>query len=462
MNTRTRHCLVVIAVQAVCVSVGLLMLHGALTAEVKLTAHQHAWSEMQAQADAYFAELEQGTTFSSDPLGKAGELPMVIVDAHWTVVEQADSGRPSAVSSGTAPYVAGERLVWNPAASIPDDRPDSQWGMILLPDGSHFAVARPWKDGRRLVVHQSQAAVEAPPLEFLTSMPAIGGLTLLWTCIVSGFAVYMLLSRFHDAVDRERTTSSTEVLRQIQELVRTRDAVIFGLAKLADSRDPETGSHLERISSYSTALATALRRHPKFRDQVTPNFVRLIGISSALHDIGKVGVEDSILRKPEPLTPEETADMQKHSLIGGECLREIENRLGASNFLQMAREIALGHHERWDGAGYPHRLAGASIPLAARIVAIADVYDALSRKRVYKGALLHEECVSIISNESGKQFDPDLIAIWLTIEPTFAQIARRYLDCESESAAGGQPPPPRKPVSRDVDATVPCPEEVLA
>jgi response regulator RpfG family c-di-GMP phosphodiesterase len=245
----------------------------------------------------------------------------------------------------------------------------------------------------------------------------------------------MLLARFHDQAEKERARSLAEGMRQRQDLIRTRDAVVFGLAKLADSRDPETGDHLERISVYSTMLATVLRQHPRYNKQVTPAFVRLIGISSALHDIGKVGVEDEILRKPGALTSGERVRMQAHPLIGGDCLREIEQRLGSSNFLQMAREIALAHHERWDGSGYPHGLRGEEIPLAARIVAIADVYDALSSRRVYKDPRAHDECVEIIRNAAGTQFDPDLVDAWLTIAPKFAEVSQRY--CAFEAARSG-------------------------
>jgi putative two-component system response regulator len=263
-------------------------------------------------------------------------------------------------------------------------------------------------------------------------------MTLAWTCILLSLAVYMLWARFYASVEQERTRSAGDAMRQTQDLVRTRDAVIFGLAKLADSRDPETGDHLERIAAYSTALASALRRHPRFQSQVTPGFLRLIGISSALHDIGKVGVEDSILLKPGPLTAAERARMETHSTVGGRCLKEIEQRLGSSNFLQMAREIAIAHHERWDGTGYPQGLAGNAIPLAARIVAVADVYDALASKRVYKDPLPHDECVAIITRESGKQFDPDVIEVWTGIESRFRDIARRYPSA-GPGAPGGVP-----------------------
>lgn len=272
------------------------------------------------------------------------------------------------------------------------------------------------------------AAVESKDL-FTAAEPSLwaaGGMTLFWTCGLLGIFVYLIVSRCHDENTQNRARPEIDELRRVSTLVRTQESIIFGLAKLADSRDPETGDHLERISLYSSILASALRRHDDFRETLTPAFVQFIGISSALHDIGKVGVEDAILRKPGPLTRFERIRMQDHASIGEECLKEIEHRLGESNFLQMAREIAAAHHERWDGRGYPCGLKGDEIPLAARIVSIADVYDALSSRRVYKDAFPHEKCVEIIQREAGKQFDPRLVQVFLEIEMDFRDIARQF------------------------------------
>jgi putative two-component system response regulator len=236
----------------------------------------------------------------------------------------------------------------------------------------------------------------------------------------------LLSTRLNSEETRRTAKSEQDALRSAQDLLRTRDAVIFGLAKLAESRDPDTGHHLERISLYSTRLANALRALPEYQSVVTPSFVRLLGISSVLHDIGKVGLEDNVLLKPGRLNAEERSRMQEHTLVAGDCLREIEQRLGASNFLQTAREIALYHHERWDGNGYPMGLSGEEIPLSARIVTVADVYDALSSKRVYKDAFPHDECVRLIREGAGTQFDPDLVRVFLSIEAEFAAIAVRF------------------------------------
>ena len=186
-----------------------------------------------------------------------------------------------------------------------------------------------------------------------TSAIALHLMAFLWIAGLQAVVAYLVLTRDQEEASRKHSKAESVSLRQYNELLRTRDAVIFGLARLAESRDLETGNHLERISIYSTRLASAARRDPRFFNQITPSFVKLIGISSALHDIGKVGVRDSILLKPGKLERQERPQMQLHVEIGGKCIREIESRLGTSNFLTMAREIAFNHHERWDGRGYP-------------------------------------------------------------------------------------------------------------
>lgn len=262
-----------------------------------------------------------------------------------------------------------------------------------------------------------------------------------WIAIVLAIATWVYAGRMYEQERQQQGRAMADTLRQAQSLVRTRDAVIFGLAKLADSRDEETGEHLDRICAYAVTLATELRKHPKFADQITPAFVQILSTSAALHDIGKVGIEDSILRKPGPLTPREYERIQDHTRIGARCLHEMEQRLGSSNFLHIARQIAESHHEHWDGNGYPSRIAGADIPLAARIVAICDVYDALSSRRVYKEPLPHDRCVEMIAQQRARQFDPDMIEAWLTIAWKFRDIARNYgVDLPRVPRPGAEPP----------------------
>jgi HD-GYP domain-containing protein (c-di-GMP phosphodiesterase class II) len=299
---------------------------------------------------------------------------------------------------------------------------------LLIHDRFLIAAARWSGQPAATAPAPSSKPMPAETARLFAAMPAASTIAFIWTIGLQSAIAYFMLSRLQGEHFRRQSKSDEQSLHHTRDLLRTRDAVIFGLAKLAESRDPETGHHLERISLYSTRLAAAISRDPKYSRVITPSFVRLIGISSALHDIGKVALEDSVLLKPGELTPAERFKMQLHVEVGAESIREIERRLGTSNFLEMAREIAHSHHERWDGAGYPTGLAGERIPLAARIVSIADVYDALSASRVYKAPYPHSECVEIIRREAGRQFDPELVRIFLDVAPQFQEIANRFED----------------------------------
>ena len=308
------------------------------------------------------------------------------------------------------------------------------------------------------VKHRRASGVLGLEEELAEVLPATRWIALVWIGGLQVSVAYLILSRADTRSSQTQTRSAAHNLQREKDLLRTRNAVVFGLAKLAESRDTDTGFHLEKIASYSTRLAAALRRSPRYRSQVTPAFVRQIGISSALHDIGKVSVEDAILLKPGELTGEERARMQRHAEAGGECIREIERRLGNSNFLQLAREIAYCHHERWDGSGYPAGLSGDAIPLSARIVAIADVYDALSSRRIYKAPFPHATCVEIIQSEAGKQFDPDLIDVFLKIEAEFREIAERF----ASQAPNPPAPPGQHPSASDTGKLTPSQEAAVA
>lgn len=216
------------------------------------------------------------------------------------------------------------------------------------------------------------------------------------------------------------------------EIMLTRDAAIFGLAKLAERRDPETGGHLERIREYTKALAIELGKYPRFDRVIDDDFVSMIFQSSPLHDVGKVGIPDSILLKPRRLTPQEFEVMKTHSVIGGDSLHAAERSFVGESFLSMGRDIAYYHHEKWNGKGYPKGLKGNDIPLPARIMALADVYDALVSKRVYKEAMTHEEAREIIFAESGEHFDPDIVKAFIAIESRFIEIRDKYSDALSE------------------------------
>ncbi|MBI4719058.1 MAG: response regulator [Planctomycetes bacterium] len=220
--------------------------------------------------------------------------------------------------------------------------------------------------------------------------------------------------------------------------LETRDLAIFAMARLVESRHPETGAHLERIRNYARALAQSLSQSPRYRSLVDAEYVRLVYLTSPLHDIGKVGIPDSVLRKPGRLTEREFEIMKSHTRIGAETLEAALRQYPDAAFLQMARDIALTHHERWDGGGYPQGLQGPQIPLCGRIVALADVYDALSSKRSYKDAHLHGTALSLIVGERGTHFDPDVVDAFLECEPAFLSIRRQFAD-NGGSAASGRP-----------------------
>lgn len=226
---------------------------------------------------------------------------------------------------------------------------------------------------------------------------------------------------FNSAEMNQRIRAGARILS-----LETRDTLIFTLAKLAESRDPDTGQHLERVQQYSRAIAMKLSQHPKYRSQIDSGFIRNIFLTSPLHDIGKVGVSDNILLKPGRLTPEEFEIMKTHTLIGAETLKDAVLRNPEVGYLKMAYEIALSHHERFDGTGYPHGLKGEEIPFSARIVALADVYDALTTKRVYKDAFSHEKTYEIIMESNGTHFDPDVVQAFVEIQEQFMMIAEKF------------------------------------
>lgn len=206
------------------------------------------------------------------------------------------------------------------------------------------------------------------------------------------------------------------------QIAETRDIAIFVLASLAESRDPETGEHLERIRSYCHILAEELRNNSPYSQFIDDKFIDNLYRSSPLHDIGKIGIPDSILLKPGTLTDEEFEIMKQHSIIGAEALGGTIKTVSGESFLEMAADIARNHHERFDGTGYPEGLKGQEIPLPARIVALADVYDALTSSRVYKLAFRPEIAFTMIKEERARHFDPLIVDAFINKYNEFLQI----------------------------------------
>jgi putative two-component system response regulator len=231
-----------------------------------------------------------------------------------------------------------------------------------------------------------------------------------------------------------------EVARRMHDNELIQNASLHALAMLAETRDTDTGNHLRRTQAYVEVMVSALSESADFANQLSREQQKRIVRASALHDIGKVGIPDHVLRKPGPLDPEEYRVIQTHSRIGGDAINVAMQRVrdadesalagdqGALAFLAVAGEIARWHHERWDGDGYPDQLQGEAIPLAARVMAVADVFDALITQRVYKEAVPHKDAVEIIRAEQGRQFDPTLVAVFLKVEAQLAVIARRLAD----------------------------------
>lgn len=237
------------------------------------------------------------------------------------------------------------------------------------------------------------------------------------------------VKRARDWLQNQNACLEAEVARRMAENDLTQAASIRALAHLAEIRDPETGSHLRRTQRYVALLAERLKPHPHFSAILTERYRTLLARSAPLHDIGKVGIPDQILQKPGQLTPEERKIMQTHAALGAMALelaeQDCEHPL---EFLALAKEIARWHHERWDGGGYPDGLSGESIPLSARLMALADVFDALTSPRIYKQAFALETARGIVAEGRGGHFDPDIVDAFLAAFDEFAAIADRYRD----------------------------------
>jgi putative two-component system response regulator len=236
---------------------------------------------------------------------------------------------------------------------------------------------------------------------------------------------YRLVEDFNEVLEKR-------VQEQVLDITQSHLATIFAMSKLAESRDSDTGAHLERMREYSRALCLELRPKKKFRYLITDKFIEDIFIASPLHDLGKVAIPDSILQKNGKLDPEEWRIMKQHTTIGADTLQEVFEKHPSNNFLRLGIEIAENHHEKWDGSGYPHGRVGEDIPLPGRILALADVYDALTSKRCYKEAFSHEKSRQIILDSKGSHFDLDVVDAFLQIEDQFVQIKDRYRDQEED------------------------------
>jgi putative two-component system response regulator len=316
------------------------------------------------------------------------------------------------------------------------------------PDLVLLDIEMPELDGRQVLsMLKSDAKTARIPIVMVSGL---GDLDTVVTCIKLGaddyfpkpFDATLLKARIDALLERKRLQDREHqliqqleqynsrlqelVAAQVQQIAAGHVSTILAMSKLAECRDPETGEHLERMREFCRILARQLQFHPMFSGLINDKYVDAIYAASPLHDIGKVGIPDYVLLKPGPHTPDERKLMEQHTVIGAQTLREVHKHHKRNDLVNLGIEIAQAHHEKWDGTGYPDGIAGEDIPLAARILALADVYDALRAKRVYKPAFTHEEARAIIMEGSGVHFDPAVVQAFLDTEAEFVEIRDKW------------------------------------
>ena len=322
----------------------------------------------------------------------------------------------------------------------------------LRPELILLDVMMPGMDGYEVLTRLRDDPLTADiPVIFLTALATIGdeerGLRLgAADYITKPISPAIVLARVRtqlqvkqaaDLLKNQNISLEREIARRMAKNDLTQQVSIRALAHLAETRDPETGNHILRTQAYVQHLAQTLRRHPRFAAMLNDQYINLLGRSAPLHDIGKVGIPDHILLKPGKLNAEEWAIMQTHAQLGSEAIERAEADIEMPlDFLSLAKEIARWHHEKWDGSGYPDGLSGEAIPLSARLMALADVFDALISPRVYKPPMSFAEARSIIHEGRGKHFDPDIVDAFIADFSVYCAIAERYHDAEDLAEAG--------------------------
>jgi putative two-component system response regulator len=309
---------------------------------------------------------------------------------------------------------------------------------IMMPGMSGYEVCQELK---------ANAATRDIPVIFVTAMAevtdeqkglALGAVDYITKpisapIVLARIKTQLAMKRVQDFLRDQNQFLQTEIEIRTREVAALQDVTIHTMASLAETRDNETGNHIRRTSHYVKVLAEKLRTHPRFGYFLTDKNIELLFKSAPLHDIGKVGIPDRILLKPGRFEPHEMDIMKTHTTLGRDAIVSAEKELGVTvDFLKYAKEIAYGHQEKWDGSGYPEGLAGDAIPISARLMAVADVYDALISRRVYKEGMSHEAAVKIIVDGRGQHFDPDMVDAFLEIQQQFVDIAKRYADSDHD------------------------------
>jgi len=257
--------------------------------------------------------------------------------------------------------------------------------------------------------------------------------------VLARVKTHLALKSSADFLRDKNAFLETEVAKRTRELTAIQDVTILAMASLAETRDTDTGNHIRRTQHYVKVLAEKLRNHPRFEHYLDDYTIAMLFKSAPLHDIGKVGIPDRILLKPGRFIPEEFEIMKTHTTLGCKAIESAEKSLGTPvEFLSMAKEIALYHQEKWDGSGYPEGISGDDIPISARLMAVADVYDALISRRVYKEGMPHEKAVEIILEGKGKHFDPDMVDAFLELQEEFKSIAAHFADSDQDLQKKGE------------------------
>jgi putative two-component system response regulator len=309
---------------------------------------------------------------------------------------------------------------------------------IMMPDMDGYAVCTQLKAG---------ATTRDIPIIFLTALSDVadeqhgldlGAVDYLTKpisppIVLARIKNHLALKAHADFLRDQNAFLEREVNKRTAEVMAIQDVTILAMASLAETRDSDTGNHIRRTQHYVAALAQHLKAHPRFAAYLSETNIQTLFKLAPLHDIGKVGIPDRILLKPGRLTDDEFEIMKTHTTLGCEAITHAEQSLGVEvGFLRCAKEIALSHQEKWNGSGYPQGLAGDAIPVSARLMAVADVYDALISRRVYKAPMSHAQAVEIIGAGRGQHFDPDIADAFLNIQDEFRDIALRYGDSDHE------------------------------
>ncbi len=318
-----------------------------------------------------------------------------------------------------------------------EETPDLILLDIMMPEMDGYEVCRRLKN---------EIATRDIPVIFVTALTAVNdeakGLALgAVDYITKPLSQHLVKARVKNQLELKRHRDHLEELvrERTEELEITQEVTIECMASIAECRDPETGGHIKRTQNYIQALAKKMSDHPKYGAYLDDQTIKLLYKSAPLHDIGKVAIRDSIFLKPGKLTDEEFDTMKKHTIYGRDTIKAAATKLGRDSFLRYAEEIAYTHQEKWDGSGYPQGLQGIDIPISGRLMAIADVYDALISHRVYKNPFTHTEAVNIILEGKGSHFDPDMVDVFMTIQEDFRQIALQSADFEEEKKALAEP-----------------------